>query len=347
MKILWLNGHNNPNFGGTEIHTIQMVKELKSKGIDVIMVVAKGSYVDKHTDGVKKYYISFPNSLALLSTYKLIRVLKKEKPDFIIANNGKEYPNALISAKLSGVKTIFFRHMERMKSYGVRKFVFPYVDLFLAVGEHVKNNLIKEGVKQSKVEVLYNVIDEEKFLWKEKPKDGVNFLFVGKLDEGKGIFDLLSAFIKLLEVKKDIKCFYVGDGKDREKLRKAIQEKGLENKVFLLGYVKDVEKYYQMAHVCVVPSRETEAFARVALEAIACGCALVISQVGGTKEAVVEDYNGYVFKAKDVNDLFDKMLKASKEWERLSVGSLKLYKEKFSKEKTMEKFLSLLHMLKS
>ncbi|RMH01712.1 MAG: glycosyltransferase family 1 protein, partial [Aquificota bacterium] len=130
MKILWLNGNPNPNFGGTEIHTIQMVRELKKYGVDVLLACSKGSYVDKHTQGIEKHYVTFKNSLSALNTLKLYKLLKEAKPNFLIANNGKEYPNALLAGKLAGTKVVFFRHMEKMKQWLVRKLVFPYVDLF-------------------------------------------------------------------------------------------------------------------------------------------------------------------------------------------------------------------------
>ncbi|MFN3598158.1 MAG: glycosyltransferase family 4 protein [Aquificaceae bacterium] len=342
MKIVWLNGNPNPNFGGTEIHSVEMVKELKRMGLDLILAVAKDSYVDRHIQGIEKHYISFPNSLAFYSTYKLTKLLKRRKPQVLIANNGKEYLNALISGKLSKVKVVFFRHMERMKSWGVKRFVFPYVDLFLAVSAHVRKNLIEEGVKPERVKVVYNLIEEGRFYWREKPKDFLNFLFVGKVDKGKGVWDLLYAFEKLLKVKDKVRCFYVGEGPEKEKLERFVYEKGLKDKVFFVGYTKEVEKYYQNSHVCVIASKEREAFPRVAIEALACGCALVGSDVGGIKEAILEEENGYVFRAGDIDDLFQKMLRASQGWERLSLNSLRLYRDKFSKERVMGSFLQAL-----
>lgn len=79
MKIAWLNGNPNPNFGGTEIHTVKMVKELLRRDVDLFLVCAKDSFVDKHLREVRKYYISFPNSLAVINTIRLARVLKKRK----------------------------------------------------------------------------------------------------------------------------------------------------------------------------------------------------------------------------------------------------------------------------
>ncbi len=66
------------------------------------------------------------------------------------------------------------------------------------------------------------------------------------------------------------------------------------------------------------------------------------SDVGSIKEAILEEENGYVFRAGGIEDLFQKMLRASQGWERLSLNSLRLYRDKFSKEKVMESFLQAL-----
>lgn len=345
MKIAWLNGNPNPNFGGTELHTIQMVKELSKEGIDVVLICAKGSYVDKHTEGIKKYHLSFPNSLALLSTIRLAKLLIKEKPKLIIANNGKEYVNALLAGKVAGIKVIFFRHMERMKEWMVRRFVFPYVDRFFAVSERVKENLIREGVRPERIKVIYNLIEEARFSYAEKEEGKINFLFVGKVDRGKGIFDFLEAFYKLSLERKDVEAYVVGDGKAMGEVKSFVEKYGLKDKAHLIGYTPRVEDYYKMAHVCVIPSRNTEAMTRVVIEALACGCALVVSDVGGIKEAVEEDKNGYVFKVGDVEDLKEKMKKATERWKDFSMHSYNLYKRKFSRDVVLKSFIKELEEL--
>lgn len=345
MKIAWLNGNPNPNFGGTELHTIQMVKELSKEGIDVVLICAKGSYVDKHTEGIKKYHLSFPNSLALLSTIRLAKLLMKERPKLIVANNGKEYVNALLAGKMAGIKVAFFRHMLDTREWMVRKFVFPYVDRFFAVSERVKENLIKEGVKPERIKVIYNLIEEARFGYAEKEEGKINFLFVGKVDRGKGIFDFLEAFYKLSLERKDVEAYVVGDGKAMGEVKSFVEKYGLKDKAHLIGYTPRVEDYYKMAHVCVIPSRNTEAMTRVVIEALACGCALVVSDVGGIKEAVEEDKNGYVFKVGDVEDLKEKMKKAAERWKEFSIHSYNLYKRKFSRDVVLKNFIKELEEL--
>lgn len=86
MKVFWVNGNPNPNFGGTELHTVSMLKYLKDF-FDITLICARGSFVDKNTDFVRKLYIPFPHSLTLPSMIRLYRAISSEKPDIVVANN--------------------------------------------------------------------------------------------------------------------------------------------------------------------------------------------------------------------------------------------------------------------
>jgi glycosyltransferase involved in cell wall biosynthesis len=339
LRVFWVNGNPNPNFGGTELHTVSMLKHLKDF-FDITLICAKGSFVDKNTDFVRKLYIPFPHSLTLPSMIKLYRAISSEKPDIVVANNGKEYPDVLYCGKLAGSKVFFFRHMSRMREWAVRKFVFPFVDKFLAVSEHVRQNLIREGVPPQKVEVVYNIIEEDRFKATQKPKNGrLKVLFVGKLDEGKGVFDLAKACLGLLKKGYPIECIFVGNGRAEADLKAMVQ--GYQENFLFVGYTPEVEKYYAQAHVCVIPSKGEEAFPRVALEALISGCALVVSDSGGQKEAVIEGFNGYIFERGNPEALKEKLSLALENWETFSQNSQKLYWEKFSAQRTINKILDI------
>ena len=117
------------------------------------------------------------------------------------------------------------------------------MDKFLAVSEHVKQNLIREGVPSQKVEVVYNVIEKDRFKATQKPKNGkIKILFVGKLDEGKGVFDLAKACLELLKKGYPIECIFVGSGRAEADLKVMVQ--GYRESFLFVGYTPEVEKYY-------------------------------------------------------------------------------------------------------
>jgi len=114
----------------------------------------------------------------------------------------------------------------------------------------------------------------------------------------------------------------VGNGRAEADLKTMVQ--GYRESFIFVGYTPEVEKYYTQAHVCVIPSKGEEAFPRVALEALISGCALVVSDSGGQKEAVIEGFNGYIFERGNPEALEEKLSLALENWETFSQNSQKL-----------------------
>jgi len=204
MRILWLNGRPETNPGGTEQHTVDFVKALsKERGIELFLGVAKDSFVDKNTEGVYKFYVRFRSEVSPLSTLKLLKKAVDVKPDILVANNGNEYLNAFLSARIAGAKLLLFRHMVARQPYLLKRIVFPRAHRILAVSDYVREFLVREeGVDESKVEVVYNFVDPEEFEFSEerrlkaREKLGIGerdvvLLYCGKVERGKGIYEFL------------------------------------------------------------------------------------------------------------------------------------------------------------
>ena len=133
---------------------------------------------------------------------------------------------------------------------------------------------------------------------------GEVLLFVGRLDPVKGLDTLLEA-LRLLSGRPTLKLLVAGGSAphpqagtrrvdhDETYLRHLAAELGVADRVAWLGPVEQerLPLYYSAADVCVVPSRY-ESFGLVALEALACGAALVAAPVGGLPQIVRDGENG-------------------------------------------------------
>ncbi len=117
-------------------------------------------------------------------------------------------------------------------------------------------------------------------------------LFVGRLVYEKGAQVLINALPKILQ-KVNAKSVIVGSGYMNEDLLSLAKESGLAHKVFLTGFVDDetLRNLRACADVCVVPSL-FEPFGIVALEAMAAGIPVVVSDTGGLSEIVEHDVTG-------------------------------------------------------
>lgn len=129
-----------------------------------------------------------------------------------------------------------------------------------------------------------------------------DLLFVGRLVSDKGVDLLLTAISSLAALGVRPSLDIVGEGPERQRLEAQATALGLQNVTFLGGKTSEELVRTMNAHrVLVIPSRYREPFGIVALEALACGCAVVASSGGGLPEAVGP--HGLLFPNGDVSGL--------------------------------------------
>jgi glycosyltransferase involved in cell wall biosynthesis len=122
-------------------------------------------------------------------------------------------------------------------------------------------------------------------------------LFVGRLDETKGILDLLDAFWRITRATRalgegsDPILLVAGAGELAGPLRERIARDGLEGRVRMLGFRTDVGRLLMGADLFVLPARH-EAFGIVLLEAMAAELPVVATRTGGIPEIVVDGQTG-------------------------------------------------------
>lgn len=115
-----------------------------------------------------------------------------------------------------------------------------------------------------------------------KSRDGLNIVSVGRLSEEKNFAGLIKAFNLCKDEIKDSKLIIYGDGPEFNKLQSLIKEKGLENRVFLSGYVQDFTKQDDNAGIFVLNSL-TEGMPNALIEAMIAGytCISTNCPIGG------------------------------------------------------------------
>ncbi len=121
-------------------------------------------------------------------------------------------------------------------------------------------------------------------------------LFVGRLVEKKGLHVLIDALPLILESVPDAELEIIGFGPEQEPLRKQISRLGLEAKVYFLGAMAQSElpHKYRRAALCVAPfvqskNGDQDGLGLVTVEAIACGCPVITSDLPATADVVVNE----------------------------------------------------------
>ena len=167
------------------------------------------------------------------------------------------------------------------------------------------------GLPRDKLKVIPNGIDPAKLLIRghadpsevrarfAHPDEKI-VLFVGRLVREKGVWVMLDAFKDLLGVVPEAKLVVVGKGPEELYLRDYARRLGLEHKVYFTGFVDDETRnhLYHLCSVAVFPSLY-EPFGIVALEAMALGKPVVVSDTGGLGEVVSHGLTGMKFPPGD------------------------------------------------
>ena len=136
--------------------------------------------------------------------------------------------------------------------------------------------------------VLRNPYDDGLFRMHGKIDRPRDILFVGRLIPEKGAHVLLKAVAWMRQRGTNCAVTLVGTGPERDPLEKFITTHRLKNQVRLAGQVtgEALAGLFRQHRTLAVPSLQLEGFGLVALEAIACGCAVVGSNLGGLAEAI-------------------------------------------------------------
>ncbi|MBU1131508.1 glycosyltransferase [Patescibacteria group bacterium] len=122
---------------------------------------------------------------------------------------------------------------------------------------------------------------------------GFIILSAGRLVKAKNLSLLINSFKKVNQQFSEIVLVIVGSGTEEEKLKALANQLGLGGKVKFLGWQKDLSSYYKTADLFAVTS-ESEGYNRTVIEAMACGCPIIMTDVGLAGEIIKDGQNGLV-----------------------------------------------------
>ena len=123
----------------------------------------------------------------------------------------------------------------------------------------------------------------------------------------KNHIQLIEALALLRDQGIPAKVLLVGEGPKREEIELKVMELGMSEHVCFAGEQRDVERFISAMDVGVLTSLSIETLSLAALEIMAMGVPMVMSEIGGASEIITEEKDGYLFPAGDTVKFVDKL----------------------------------------
>ena len=195
-----------------------------------------------------------------------------------------------------------------------------YADQVITITGALRDLMIERGVPQSKITVLPNGVDTDRFRPRLRDPDLARALgvdgkvvvgYVGSVLDYEGIDTLLSATARLAGRRKDFHVLVVGDGAAYDQCRVFSETLGISDLVTFTGRVPhdDVERFYSLVDIATFPRKPLPVCEAVSplkpFEAMAAAKVPVVSSVAALTEIVTDGDNGLVFYKGDLSSLTD------------------------------------------
>jgi glycosyltransferase involved in cell wall biosynthesis len=321
-------------YGGGTRQAFYILKGLVEQGISTVLASnAKdtwlGTQIKEHNLPITTYYtpliqraISPYKELLLLP--KLVRILKTEKPHVVVASGVKLIGHSGLAGWLAGVpKRVAIIRGEgappgsRMLKaiYTLNRFVGGLGTHFITVSEYIRQQMMAHNIASpEKITTVYDGVDIERFE-ALPPKGTLRERFgiseeaccigmVGRLVSGKR-YDLFLTMMKALcDRFPHVVGLMIGEGPDRPVLENAIQTLGMENRVFITGFINPIQTAYADMDISVLFT-DFEGCPNAVLESFAAGIPVIASSVCGIPELIQHGQTGFLTENTTIQQAID------------------------------------------
>jgi len=225
---------------------------------------------------------------------------------------------------------------------GLIRFGLLRADRVVALSDQWRDRLLAIQ-PDARVEIIMNTVNTDKYRFDDRPvHTPVSVLFLGRLGERKGVYDILKAF-RSLDM-SGYRFVLAGDG-DIEAVRAEVSRNGWQNSVAVPGWISGDSKLRLLAEadIYILPSYN-EGLPIGLLEAISSGLAVIATDVGGIPNAVDNGVNGYLIKPTDWQALVVHLQALASDHSRLACfgrASRELALKKFSMPRAEEQLREL------
>lgn len=354
MKILHVSTIIEWRGGDNQMLTTYHVLE-KHRDLEQIIFCPEDSVLEQKCkeQNIPFYSASRKSKYSLKFLKELIKTLKKEKIDVLHVHDSKAFTLSLLAIKFfPDLKFVYSRKRNNKvhkNFFKTRKYNSPRIDKIICVSEAVKDVLKPVLKDESKVKVIYDGIDVDRFsavrntgiLHKDYDLSPETMIIgnIAGLTKQKDLFTFLDA-AQLISQKsqKQIKFLIVGQGPLEKELKAYAKNLSIDDFVIFAGFRNDIPEILPELDVFMLSS-DTEGLPLSIMEAFAARVPVASTAAGGTGEAVKHEVTGMISPVKQPEALagnVHKLLEEKDLREKVKKNAFELVQSKFTLE-VMEK----------
>ncbi len=340
MKLLVFSPFYPPHIGGLETHSDEFNKHLSGRGVDISVFTPRlpkeGSAQEIRYTGVR--IMRYP-ACEPIHNYPMPRfwdtrfwqqwnALLNETSDIVVSRTRFFFPSlmALWDAHKRNVPLLHIEHgsdyaqfngwfkttLGKLYDWTVGRFILRHADSIVANSQASADFVEKlSGRKDAlviyrgaNIDAIEQCMPDQQVA--EKYEGKTIIAFIGRLIDGKGTHDLITAISQLQ--RKDTVTLIIGGGPEEARLRKMVTEYHLENQVVFFGNLP-FEKaigILKTADIVVNPSY-TEGLPTSVTEAALCQKAIIATDVGGTSEVISGNDDGFLVPPRQPQIIAEKL----------------------------------------
>ena len=327
-------------YGGAETGCYDLAHYLPENNCKSFIITSGGElikFIDKEKVKLIKLPVHSKNPLIILfNAVALTFIILFYKISIVHARSRAPAWSCLIATKITGRKFVTTFHGTYNFNNRIKKFynsIMVKSDLIIAgsnfIFSHIMDNYSKYINIKKKLLVIFRGINVDYFdpttkTDNEEKKLLQNWglienkkiiLLPGRLTSWKGQELFLEA-INLVNIQLGYEAFYAvilgsDQGRDlyKKKLIRLSEQYRMTNQVKFINHCKDMALAYKVSNMVISSSIEPEAFGRVAVEAQSMEKLIIASNIGGSKETIIDEKTGYLFESGSSKSLSEKILK--------------------------------------
>ncbi|MFA5947606.1 MAG: glycosyltransferase family 4 protein [Candidatus Gracilibacteria bacterium] len=359
---------DTPKKGGAELQMFLLAKFLNKNKFTPIFACGNYKELDSicenfEKEGIKTIRMNVKSKHDIKNYFQIKKIIKEEGIDILHIHvwNPASGRYGFLAGRSTKTPIITTEHdpfkLPFVKDF-FKKFSLKYVNKIIAISianEKLLKNLYKPHAK--KISVIHNGID---ITWWQSQllrfteddlnniktdvfcanEDSLIITTIAELHERKGINYLISAMPEVIEKFKNIKLVIIGDGGEKEHLKKLAEKLGISSNVTFLGKQSGIPFLLKSSNIFVLPSIR-EGFGLVNLEAMITPLPIIASKVGGIPDIIENNKTGILVEPKDTKGLSEALIKliSSKTLrEKYSIAGFERATKTFTAKKMAEEY---------